>query len=407
MAKGDVSSAVDLMGRFDRRIGQLGVLSGILLPEAVNAVLELQTLRGGYFGECAIRLNLMTEQERRALLDLQQDDVSFFSRACLILKRVPADRIKSWIVRFRAESGGSAGPPNADVAGFAKPGSAARQPIFGQMKDMAALPHSTIRVLAVLDGPRVDMDKVTETLAIDPAVVATLLRVVNSAAFGVRDEIRTVKQAVVTLGLDKLRSLVISVGLLQKYRKVPVSVTANFWQHSLKTAQWCKELGPHFGVADPEELFLCGLLHNIGELVVHQSFQAQQRQVAEQVKSGKSLKAAELDIMGCTRSDIGGYLFRMWKLPASIIQSAMYHDWDPRILSQMPNLRREVHVVNLAWAVCGVDDALDDYACQEALDRIQAEYAALFKLPSALSLKKLNEDVSRNLQRLGGPFSRE
>ncbi len=407
VGKDDIIQSANLMSKLDRRIGQMGVMRGYIRPEDVNSILNEQAGTGKLFGECSIRMDLMSPDKVKRLLDLQKDEIYLFAQSAIIQKITTPDRIAAHVQEFMKTAdavGPDAQSAAADAAG--PPIKAEIKSVLGRVTEFGALPQSVLRLMSVIDNKDVDMDKVTELLSADPGLVATLLRVVNSAYHGMREEIKSVKQAVVAIGIDKLRSLIITVGLVQKYHGLPPAVAQPYWNHAVRTAEWAKLIGRQFEIGEGDEVYLCGLLHNAGELLIYQFFRAQKLQIDERVSAGTPQPDAERAVLGGTHADIAGFLFSHWKLPAAVVQSAMYHHQHPLLLLNIPNLLREVFLVNMAVAVGGLDTHPDAFEYAELLDKLGNHYQRLLKLQKNINMNKIAADVEENVRRFSGLTSR-
>lgn len=275
--------------------------------------------------------------------------------------------------------------------------------ILKRIKEFALLPQSNLRLMAVLDDREVDVDKVVPALNADPGLVATLLRVVNSASAGIRDEIKSVKQAVVILGLDKLRSLVIATGLIVRFHGLPPAVAKRYWGHALQTAQWSKRLSAFFTGNDykrveGDEVFLCGLLHNVGELIIWQYLKPELKQIEEQLKNGATRADAELAVLGCTRADLAGELFTEWKMPKAVIESAAHSNEDLQTVRGIRGICTEALIVHMASAIAGVDTSIDALDYDDAVERVFSTYRFYLRLPPSLSYDELASAVAEDLK---------
>lgn len=400
MAQDDVLRAVRQMSAFDRRLGQLGAFRGFIQPDQINTILLEQSRTGGMFGECAGRLNLMTSQQIGLLLKLQKDDLFLFAQAAVTQKLTTTDKIVTQIKTFLGANPDVAkepeAPPSEEKAGLDRQ----VRTILKNIEEISPLPASAQRAVVMLDDPEVNLDKVGEVLSLDPGLTSTLLRVVNSAFYGLREKITTVTKALVVLGIKKLRQLVIAAAVMQKFQSVPPAFAQKFWENAVRTGQWTKALGEHRGTGEVDELFICGLLHNIGQLVSMQYFRPMQTKVDELVNAGKKPIDAEKVVLGGTHADIGGYLFNLWQMPKSTIQSTMLHHHDFQLLVNTPNLTESVYVVHMASAICEMDPNLDAFGYSEQLEKIGKIYREPLKLGANLNMDKLSERVEANYGQL-------
>lgn len=405
MAQDDVLRAVRQMSAFDRRIGHLGAFRGFIQPEQINDILLEQSRTGNRFGDCAVRLNLMSTQQVELLLKLQKDDLFLFAQAAVTQKLATTEKIVSHIKAFLGA--------NPDAAQELERSSSEQKigldrqirSILQHIEKISPLPATAQRAVGMLDDPDVDLDKIADVLSVDPGLTATLLRVTNSAFYGLRDKITTLTKALVVLGLKKLRQLVITAAVMDKFQQVPPQFAQSFWENSMRVAQWSKELGEYRRMQESDELFICGLLHNIGHLVVMQYFRPQQPMIDEMVAAGKKPLDAERTILGGTHADIGGFLFNLWQMPKPTIQSTMFHHHDLQLLVNSPNMTDAVYIVHMASAICDIDPNLDALGHSEQLEKMGGLYAGPLKLGANLNMDRLAEQVDVHYGQLMTTFA--
>lgn len=406
MAQEDILRAIRQMSAFDRRLGHLGAFRGYIQPEQINTILWEQARSGSRFGECAVRLKLMTEQQVVLLLRLQKDDLFLFAQAAVTQKLTTIDKVVAQIKAYlnvNPEMAKEAeAPPSEDRIQLDRQS----RSVMRSIEEVSPLPATAHRAVSMLDDPDVHLDAVGETLTMDPGLTTTLLRVVNSAFYGLRDKVTSVSKAVIVLGIKKLRQLVIAAAVMQKFQAIPPQFAQKFWETSVRAAQWSKELAAIRNMAEADELFICGLLHNIGYLVTIQYFRTQQLQIEQLVQAGKRPLDAERAVMGGTHADVGGFLFNLWQMPKETIQCTMFHHHDLQLIQTMPNLHEAVLVIHMAGQICELDPNLDALGYSENLERIAKRYRPLLKLPESLNMDSLAEKVDSNfgqlLENLGG-----
>lgn len=391
----DLQRAVKQFGRFDRRTGQLGAFYGFLKPEHIAQILELQSRDGKRFGECAVHLNLMNAQQVERVLRIQNDDLFLFSQATVLSKLSSMDQMIRHLDAFRKSQGTPAVADHRPDEDTQKETIARVKKILKSINTIAPLPPTAAKAMSMLNDPSVDMDKLGHVLSLDPAFVSILLKMVNSAFYGLRSRISSVKNAVVVLGLSKLRQLILAAAVMDKFKNVPAEFAGRFWESSVWAGEWSKELAKYFQMPEADELFVAGLLHNVGELLVQQYFRAEQAAVDKRVAAGEDRLDAEREELGGTHADLGSYLFGLWQLPAEIVQSTMLHHHDLSVLLAMPNLKPQALLVNLSAALSGIDPTLDDYSYHESMEKTFAKYRGMpFKGIGTLNVESLYDRIS-------------
>ncbi|OGH61430.1 MAG: hypothetical protein A3G34_05455 [Candidatus Lindowbacteria bacterium RIFCSPLOWO2_12_FULL_62_27] len=377
MGPADVQRVLKQYGRLDRRLGQLAALYGFLKPEQIAQILEAQSRDSGRrFGECAVEVQAMKSEQVERVLRIQNDDLFLFSQAAVLLKLSTMDRMLKCLDEFQKDRGLTA-PADYPSEEAQKATIVRVKKVLKSINAIAPLPPTAAKAMSMLNDPDVDLGKLGQVLSLDPSFVSLLLKMVNSAFYGLRSRIGNVKNALVVLGLTKLRQLILAAAVMDKFRNVPPDFSARFWERSVWAGEWAKTIGHQCRFAEADELFVAGLLHNVGELLVQQYFRAEAAAVDAQAAGGADRLEAEREHLGGTHADLGGYLFGLWQLPAEIIQSTMLHHHDLSVVSAMPNVKSQVLVVHLAGALSGIESTFDDFQFHELLDKTVGRYRGL------------------------------
>jgi putative nucleotidyltransferase with HDIG domain len=194
---------------------------------------------------------------------------------------------------------------------------------------MPAIPVILRPLLHCLDQPveQVDMDRIVELVSYDKSIAAQCLRMANSALFMRAKPAETVRTAVMSLGMWRVRDLLFSNSLSQV---IPanrwVVDPAVFWKHSLGVALVCRKFAEMIEYPDAEKAYLAGLLHDIGVLVNCMVAPEEFRVAVEKATREQCpLDEAELATLGFTHSDSGRVLAEAWKIPADIADAIELH----------------------------------------------------------------------------------
>jgi len=401
----DLQRILKQYGRMDRRMGQLSSFYGLLSPELIPKVLEYQTRESAKrFGECAIGLNLMTDQQVERMLRIQNDDLFQFSQSAVLVKLSSMDAMLRHLSTFRQthEKIALELPKSEDEQ---KEKIIKVKRILKSINAIAPLPSTAAKAFSMMNDPDVNIDELGKVLAMDPSFVGILLKMVNSAFYGLRSRISNVKNALVVVGLTKLRSILLAAAVMEKFKNVPASFAVRFWEHSVLTAEWTKELGHYFRMREADELFVAGILHNVGELLAQQHFRPEQTAIDKLVEGGHDRLDAEREHLGGTHADLGSYLLNLWQLPAEIVQSTLLHHHDLPVVLGTPNIKKDVILVHLGVALANVNPDLDDYSYREDLTRTMDRYRQLpFDGIGTLNVDLLYERVSASVSSIQEMF---
>lgn len=201
--------------------------------------------------------------------------------------------------------------------------------ILDSVDTLVTLPEMTTRIAAVVHNPNSSPRDLHEVIAHDPALVSRLLRLVNSAFYARQVPIDSVERAIVLLGFDAVHHLAVAATLGPMFRggKICEGLAArDLWIHSVAVAAVARGLARILGGPAPEEVFLTGLLHDVGVLALLQACRGRLRQVCERARtdSGRFI-GLELEIIGASHTALGGALARRWKFPDSVREVACRH----------------------------------------------------------------------------------
>ncbi len=193
---------------------------------------------------------------------------------------------------------------------------------------LGSLPGAYGLLSEVLADPSSDAKAIARAVTCDPALAARLLRLVNSAAYGIRSPVDTVSRAATLIGTAELRHLALATSVVHMFRGMPEHLMdmRSFWEHSVATGLCARLLALSAGVTSAENMFIAGLLHNIGTLSLclrHPDIA--RRALVMQENDGVSLHDAERAQLGFDHADIGGALLESWGLPELPVACARMH----------------------------------------------------------------------------------
>lgn len=195
--------------------------------------------------------------------------------------------------------------------------------VVAETKDLFSLPDIYFQVNEMIRDPRFTMADIGRVIAKDPALSARLLRLVNSSFYGFQSRIDTITRAITIVGIDDLYNLVVATCVLDKFAKIPtelVDMTA-FWMRSVHCGVVTKLLAKNCAVLNTERLFLAGLLHDMGSLVLYQTTPEQANSVLVAIRQDRRLLTGfEQEILGFTHADVGRELLKSWGLPQSLYE---------------------------------------------------------------------------------------
>jgi len=200
--------------------------------------------------------------------------------------------------------------------------------VMQAMRELPSLPLVVQKLLTVMNDPRSSLEDVTRVLSSDQALTGRVLKLVNSPFYGMSGEVATVSRAVLVMGYSGLRSVATGFGMATALAKLGGGRTlADFWSHSLATAaggQVFAELRRDTA-PDPEEVFVAGLLHDVGHVVLASAVpEAYAEAQAAAVGQVEPLQA-ERAVLSMDHTQVGQKLLQYWKLPDVLQDAARRH----------------------------------------------------------------------------------
>lgn len=194
--------------------------------------------------------------------------------------------------------------------------------------NLPTLPGVVARIMEMVDSPETTGRQLGQEIAKDQVLSAKVLKLVNSGFYGFSQPISTIPHAVTMLGFDAVRSLVLSSSVLEMMNEA----LPGLWEHSLACARSATMVALHVNMPHPEEMSVIGLLHDLGKVILCQSFEDDFKKVQRRIERRDCLfHTAEEQIMGINHGELGGWLLEKWTLPAKLVNPIVdHHDFGPK-----------------------------------------------------------------------------
>ncbi|MFT6418600.1 MULTISPECIES: HDOD domain-containing protein [unclassified Colwellia] len=196
-----------------------------------------------------------------------------------------------------------------------------------QASEIFVLSDSFIRIKELIDDDNSTIDDIADVIILDPALAGTILKLANSSLFSYPGKIDTISKAVLVLGITEVYNLVIAFFTSRAFKALDVEqdYLDDFWCKSVDCALIVKYLGVNLRIPNAERLFLIGLLHNLGELVVQQ-IAPEKAVVANKFTATELPWDKQKKTLGFTYADCAAELLKQWQLPFSIIEPIRNQD---------------------------------------------------------------------------------
>jgi HD-like signal output (HDOD) protein len=195
---------------------------------------------------------------------------------------------------------------------------------------LPGVPTLFSEIIEALQDPETDLDTIGKILVKDGAMTAKILKLVNSAFFGLGHEIANLSDAVAYLGTDMIKSLVLFANSFSQYENIKLRgfSVETLWAHSLIAANAAKMVAQYesAGRKVADEAYVAGLLHDVGKMVFAANLGEQYQEVLDIAQKRKiPLAVAEREGLGADHADIGGYLLGLWGLPVPVVEAIALH----------------------------------------------------------------------------------
>ena len=227
--------------------------------------------------------------------------------------------------------------------------------VYGrQLKSIPSLPHVLTTVNSLLDDPAASLREIAKVLSTDEGLASRVLRLVNSAYYGIPRMVSTIPLATTILGAKTIKSHVVNIAYADLMRALGGGRAEYdlLWRHALKTATWARVVASQLGDTDPEEAFTGGLVHDIGKaLSLRLAPDGYGKLVREADRSGRPLLGVEEEVVGFEHTRMGAWAAGRWMLPPPLVNSVRWHhepDWLERECREIYSLVRAIHIADIA-----------------------------------------------------------
>lgn len=245
--------------------------------------------------------------------------------------------------------------------------------------DIATLPEITIKIIQIVEDPKSTARDLHDIIKNDPALSVKVLKVVNSAFYGLPGQVASVDRAIILLGLSAVKNIAIaaSIARLFKGRRISEHFSASdLWRHSVGVAVVAADIAkaaPHDVLVD--EVFVAGMIHDIGMMVERQAYADAFANVVNRCMDGKTnMLEAERKLIGADHQAFGVGLTTKWKFPRHLRAAVGFHH-NPEALS--PELQNLATLIQLADVLCCQEKvgfyltAADGQISQNTLERLK------------------------------------
>jgi HD-like signal output (HDOD) protein len=215
---------------------------------------------------------------------------------------------------------------------------------------IATLPQVTSQIIKTVEDPKSTAQQLHKIVSHDPALVTRILKVVNSAFYGLPGQVASIERAIVILGLNGIKNIAVAASLGQLFRGASICEGVSprdLWTHCIAVAVAARDLSRNMKLNIADEAFLAGLIHDIGILVSLQVYPEKLSEVCRVAQtSGGDFIQLERQIVGLDHQQLGMGLAEQWKFPRACQLVAGYHHTPQTLADQTRHLVAIVHVAD-------------------------------------------------------------
>ncbi|MCV6589371.1 MAG: HDOD domain-containing protein [Marinobacterium sp.] len=222
--------------------------------------------------------------------------------------------------------------------------------LLAQTHRLPNVPQAVRQLIQQLNNPEADYDEIATRIGADQTLTLRVLRMVNSAHFGLSRQVSSLEEAVVMMGMERLKTLVIASGLAGSVNTVDGLDIADFWGQSFRVAIVSQYLGEHSTEVSADMAFTAGLIHNIGRLLLHLAAPEQASRIQQVLNNeGGDRYTLEQQILGFNSLEAGSALIERWKFPPELATAILQHH-KPLAWPETSSLAATVHLAELVNA---------------------------------------------------------
>ena len=228
--------------------------------------------------------------------------------------------------------------------------------IMARVDAFPSIPGSAVKLLALLESDDSSPQDIEALLRMDPGMTANVLKLTNSAYFGLPAKVGSVKRAVMLLGMNKIKQLVIAscVGAVMDGPIPGYDLPAGeLWRHSIAVSVTAEGLIRELESGAAEDTFTAALVHDVGKLILGQFIQDDLSAIQAAAGDNVSFEIAEKEVLGIDHAEIGARVLSHWSLPEELVHAVRWHH-DPDGAEVQNRTTDIVHVANVLCLMMGI-----------------------------------------------------
>lgn len=226
---------------------------------------------------------------------------------------------------------------------------------ISQLSGLVSPPDICIKIFELIESQTSTSKQLGDVIGQDPNLSARLLKIANSPYYHFSTKIETISRAISVVGVRELSSLVLAVSAVKTFSNIPAKLVDidTFWQHSIYTALMAQELAKQSDVLHPERLFVAGLMHDIGSLIIYNRAPEIAAEILAEAQGNEQLVfSREQELLQIDHAYLGGMMLDSWNFPPALRESIKHHH-DPENAS---GAEIEAAILHIADAIANTLD---------------------------------------------------
>ena len=220
--------------------------------------------------------------------------------------------------------------------------------------DLFAMPDAAVKILQLSDKDEVNIEILSKLISRDPALAGRLLKISNSASFGISHKVTNIHKAVMILGMTAVKCLVLSAAIFDPFKlskKLRIDIKG-FYGNIISVATTCRKLAETCGYKNPGDAFTCGLLYEIGMLFLMQNYPLEYKTVLDRAMISGDLLGEEKKAFGIPHTEAGRLIAAQWKLPEDFVSAiGNHHSFGYKDSQQLDDIMRLAVALSLDYSV--------------------------------------------------------
>ncbi len=237
--------------------------------------------------------------------------------------------------------------------------------ILQSIEGLAPFPMVVQRAIQLIEDPKTSAQNLVDVLQFDPSITANVLKLCNSAYFGLRKKVFSLREAIVMVGFDPLMEIILSQESLRVLKDPCIGYDleqADLWKHSVACALLSRIISERLNQKTTLIHFTAALLHDIGKIILGQFFKDYFGQIKELVRENHiPFTEAEREVLGIDHAELGGKVAEHWKFPTPLLLAIQYHH-TPALIPEYCEIVELISLCDVVAMITGIGGGADGLA---------------------------------------------